>query len=152
MSGEPRAPERRAAPRTGAAVQSVAQLRYATWLDAGAKLGFVGLALGFAGYVFGLYEAQVALAALPELWDQPLAAYLERSGTPTGWAWLAQVHRKADLANLGGIALLAGASLLPLAVVIPIFFAARERTLALVCAATFAVVALSASGLLAAGH
>lgn len=145
-------PERRAAPRSEAAEQSAAQLRYATWLDAGAKAGFAVLALGFAVYVSGLFEVQVALAVLPDLWNQPLDVYLERSGTPTGWAWFAQVHRRADLANLTGIALLAGCSLAPLAAVIPIFLQARERTLAFVCAATFAVVALSATGLLALGH
>ena len=144
--------ERRAAPRGAAAEQSAAQLRYAAWLDAGAKLGFAVLALGFAAYVFGAYDALIPPAALPELWHQPLAVYLERTGTPTGWAWLAQVPHKADLANLTGIALLAGCSLPPLAAAIPIFLQARERTLALVCAAEFVVVALAASGLLAVGH
>ena len=144
--------ERRAAPRSAAAEQSAAQLRYATWLDAGAKFGFVVLLLGFALYVLGVVEPLVPLAALPQLWHEPLAVYLERSGTPTGWAWLAQVHERADLATLVGIALLAGSSLLALAAALPVFLRARERTLALVCAAVFAVVALSASGWLGLGH
>ena len=137
-------------PEAGAA-QSLAQLLYALLLDWGARLGFAVLVLGFALYVFGVLSPHVPLDQLPGLWGQPAARYLQATGTPTGWGWLALVH-KADLLNLVGIVLLAGCSLPPLLGVAWLYLKQRDTVLALICVLVLAVIVLAASGVLTAGH
>jgi len=137
-------------PEAGAA-QSLAQLLYALLLDWGARLGFAVLVLGFALYVFGVLSPHVPLDQLPGLWGQPAARYLHATGTPTGWGWLALVH-KADLLNLVGIVLLAGCSLPPLLGVAWLYLKQRDTVLALICVLVVAVIVLAASGVLTAGH
>jgi hypothetical protein len=131
--------------------QSPEQLLYARLLDWGARLGFVLLLAGFAVYVFGWADALVPLEQLPQLWNQPADVFRQRAGMPDGWAWLALVH-KADVANLLGIALLAGCSLPPLLAAMGLYLKRREWTPALLCAGVVAVVLLAASGLLGVGH
>jgi hypothetical protein len=137
----------------GAAVpqQSPEQLLYARLLDWGARLGFVLLVIGFAVYVFGWADALVPLEQLPQLWNQPADVFRQRAGMPAGWDWLALVH-EADVANLVGIALLAGCSLPPLLAAMGLYLKRREWTPALLCAGVIAVVLLAASGLLGVGH
>ena len=134
-----------------APLQSTEQLLYAQLLDWGARLGFVLLLVGFAVYVFGWADALVPLEQLPQLWNQPAHVFQQRTGMPAGWDWLALVH-KADVANLVGIALLAGCSLPPLLGAMGLYLKRREWTLALLCAGVVVVVVLAASGLLGAGH
>lgn len=133
------------------ATQPAAQLRYALLLDWGARIGFALLVAGFTVYLFGWWPPHVPVEQLPALWSQPLAVYLERSSTPTGWHWLALAHR-SDLGNLVGIALLAGSSLPPLLAVIALGLRQRDRVLATICALEVAVIALAASGVLTSGH
>jgi len=131
--------------------QSLEQLLYARLLDWGARLGFVLLLVGFAVYVFGWADALVPLEQLPQLWNQPADVFRQRTGMPDGWDWLALVH-KADVANLVGIALLAGCSLPPLLATMGLYLKQREWAPALLCAGVVVVVLLAASGLLGAGH
>jgi len=131
--------------------QSLEQLLYARLLDWGARLGFVLLLVGFAVYVFGWADALVPLEQLPQLWNQPADVFRQRTGMPAGWDWLALVH-KADVANLVGIALLAGCSLPPLLATMGLYLKQREWAPALLCAGVVVVVLLAASGLLGAGH
>jgi hypothetical protein len=131
--------------------QPTEQLLYAQLLDWGARLGFVVLVLGFAVYLSGWVDALVPLEQLPQLWNQPAAVFLQRTGQPAGWGWLRLLH-KADVANLLGIALLAGCSLPPLLAAMAHYLTQRARVHALLCAGVVAVVLLAASGLLGGGH
>ena len=131
--------------------QSPEQLLYARLLDWGARLGFVLLVAGFAAYVLGWADALVPLEQLPQLWNQSADVFRQRTGMPAGWDWLALVH-KADVANLVGIALLAGCSLPPLLAAMAHYLTQRARVHALLCAGVVAVVLLAASGLLGVGH
>ncbi len=131
--------------------QPAAQRRYSWLLGWGARIGLLALVASFTAYLLGWLAPHVPLEQLPGLWNQPVAIYLQRTGTPTGWGWLALAH-KGDLANLVGIALLAGCSLPPLLAVIPLYLKQRDRTLAAICALEVAVVVLAASGVLTAGH
>jgi hypothetical protein len=131
--------------------QAPEQLLYARLLDWGARLGFVLLVVGFAIYVFGWADALVPLEQLPQLWSQSADEFRQRAGMPAGWDWLALVHM-ADVANLVGIALLAGCSLPPLLAAMGLYLKQREWAPALLCAGVVAVVLLAASGLLGGGH
>ncbi len=124
---------------------------YAVLLDWGTRVGLVVLVLGFAAYVLGVVAPHVSLEQLPQLWNQPVAIYLQKTGTPTGWGWL--VHAgKGDIFNLFGIAILAGCSVPPLLGLIPLYLKRRDYAYAGICAAIVLVLVLAASGVLSGGH
>lgn len=124
--------------------------RYAFLLDWGSRVGVLALLLSFAAYVFGLLAPHVPLDTLPSLWNLPVNDYLQRTGTPTGWGWLVLVHR-GDMANLVGIALLAGCSIAPLLGLAWLYAKRRDSVYAAICAVILAVLVLAASGLLTGG-
>ena len=66
-----------------------AQEVYARWLDRGTKIAFAVCLATLLIYLSGALPPYVALQDLTELWTLPLAQYLERTGAPTGWGWLA---------------------------------------------------------------
>ena len=127
------------------------QMRYATWLDWGTRVGLVVLLASFAAYVLGLAESHVPVSRLPELWVHPVGRFLELTNSPTGWGWLALVHR-GDIAGLLGIAILAGSSVACLLALVPLYLARGDKAFAAVCLAEVAVVLLAASGWLSGGH
>lgn len=127
------------------------QLRYARWLDWGAKAGFAALVVGFLAYATGLLPAQVPFERLPELLALPLDRYLAATGTPTGWGWTALLAR-GEFASLVGIALLAGCSALCLLAIVPLYLRRRDTVYAVVCILEIAVLAFAASGVLTSGH
>lgn len=124
---------------------------YAVLLDWGTRIGLVFLVLSFVAYVFGFITPHVSLDQLPQLWNQPVAIYLQKTATPTGWGWL--VHAgKGDMLNLVGIAILAGCSLPPLLGLIPLYLKRRDHAYAGICAAIILVLVLAATGVLSGGH
>jgi hypothetical protein len=131
--------------------QQPAAMRYALLLNWGARVGLAALAFSFTGYLFGLLPPHVPLEHLPNVWNLPVATYLQLTDTPTGWGWLDLAH-KGDLVNLIGIALLAGCSIPPLLSVIPLFLKRRDIALAAICALIVSVLMLAASGILNSGH
>jgi hypothetical protein len=126
-------------------------LRYAQVLDGGTRLGLVLLLASFVLYVAGVLPPHVPLERLPELWHLPVGRYLELTGAPTGWSWLALLHR-GDVLGLSGIALLAGWSAVCLLSLLPIYRARGEAFYVGLCLAQVVVLLMAASGLLGAGH
>ena len=135
----------------GTVEQPVEQLLYARLLDWGARLGLLVLVLSFAAYMLGLAESHVPMRQLPELWEHPVGRYLELTQSPTGWGWLALVHR-GDVTGLVGIAILAGCSLVCLLALVPLYWRRGDRAFVALCLAEVAVVVLAASGWLTGGH
>ena len=138
-------------PSANAQQQQLEALRYAYLLDWGARLGVIALIASFAAYVFGVLPPFVPLAQLPHVWNQPVAAYLQQTATPTGWGWLALAH-KGDLSGLLGISILAGCSIPPLLSLIPLYLKQRDYVYAGICTMVIAVLVLAASGVLTGGH
>lgn len=140
---------------SAAAVHAQAQKteaeRYALLLDWSSRLGVFALLVSFAAYVFGLLTPHVALEQLPQLWSLPVKDYLEKTQTPTGWAWLALAYR-GDLSNLVGIALLSGSSFAPLIGMMVLYAKRKDVVYVGICAVIFCVLTLAASGVLTAGH
>jgi hypothetical protein len=123
------------------------QLHYARLLDIGSKAGFVMLVAGFLAYVTGVLEEHVGVDQLPALWGLSLAEYLRATQTPTGWGWIAHLH-KGEFAGLLGIAVLAGCSVVCLAAIVPIYARRGDRIYAVICTLEVLVVVLAASGIL----
>ena len=139
------------APDVAPASQPAEQLRYARLVDWGTRAGLLVLVLSFAAYLLGLAESHVPVQRLPELWQHPVGRYLELTNSPTGWGWLALIHR-GDIAGLLGIAILAGCSVLGLVALVPLYLRRGDKAFAVLCVAEVAVVLLAASGVLAGGH
>lgn len=131
--------------------QPTEQVLYARLLDAGTRIGLAVLVAAFVAYAFGLVTPHVPLERLPEVWALPVSQFLEATGLPAGWQWVRFAHR-GDVANLVGIAVLAGCSLLALIALVGLYLRRGERLYAAICAAEIAVVVLAASGVLTAGH
>jgi hypothetical protein len=126
------------------------QERYARCLDLSTKTAFVVLLCAFPLYVGGILPPYVPLEQLPELWQLPLARYLERTGAPTGWQWL-RVVSLGDYANYLGVSLLALIVLLCDLAVLPSLLKRGERVLAALAMAQIVVLAAAASGSFAGG-
>jgi hypothetical protein len=131
--------------------QQAEALRYAFLLDWGARIGLIALILSFTAYMLGILTPHVPLDQLPSVWNLPVATYLARTATPTGWGWLALAHT-GDLSNLIGISLLAGCSLPPLLGLLPLYLKRRDYVYAVLCALIVLVLVLAASGILTGGH
>lgn len=143
-----------AAPASATGGQPAEQLRYARWLNWGTRAGLAVLIASFAAYVLGLFGSHVPVERLPELWEHPVGRYLELTGLPTGWGWLALIH-KGDVAGLAGIVILAGCSLPALLALVPLFLrrgGRGDRAFAVLCLAEVAVIVLAASSWLGGGH
>jgi len=132
-------------------LQKAEAARYASFLDWGTRLGLLVLILGFAAYVLGLTTPLVALQDLPQLWNQPVAVFQQKTGTPLGWGWLTMLG-KGDMLNLLGIAILAGCSVPPLIGLIPLYLRRRDYTYVGICLVIVLVLMLAASGVLTGGH
>lgn len=127
------------------------QLAYARWLDRGSRAGLVVLVLLFAAYVAGVTDPHVPHENLPQLWRLPVGQFLAETGLPAGWGWLAHAHR-GDIANLVGIGLLAGSSLLALLALLPLYARRGDRVFLAVAVLQIVVLLLAASGVLRVGH
>lgn len=130
---------------------SAAELRYASWLDWGARLGFVALLAAFIVYVFGLVPTTVPIAELPRLWGLSASDYARATGMPMGWGWLHQWAQGESLA-LAAMAVLAAITMLCFVRLIPIFVAARDWPYLCICIAELVVLATAAAGIGGAGH
>ena len=126
---------------------SVDQLRYATLLIWGTRLGVVILAGSFTAYVFGLLPAFIPIEQMPSLWTLPAHEYLDKTGTGTGWYWISHLAN-GEFASLLGIATLAACSIAGLGALIPDYVRRRDFAYAVICLLSIAVVLLAASGAL----
>ena len=124
---------------------------YALLLEWGTRVGLVVLVVGFTAYLLGFMTPLVSLQELPQLWSQPVAVYLQKTGTPTGWRWLA-LAGKGDMINLVGIAILSGCSVPPMLGLVWLYLKRRDYVYASICTVIILVLVLAASGLLSRGH
>jgi hypothetical protein len=126
------------------------ELIYARWLAWGARAGLALLVAAFLAYLSGWAEPLIPLPDLPRLWTLPLERYLEASGAPTGWRWLALAAR-GDYANLAGVAVLGLVSLVCYLRLLGILITRGERALAAIALLQIVVLAAAASGLFTGG-
>ncbi len=92
---------------------------YASWLEAGTRVGLAVLAATFAVYALGFLDPLVAHPELARLWALPVDRYVGATGAPTQWGWLGFLD-KGDYLNLVGVALLALVTVACYARIIPV--------------------------------
>lgn len=134
-------------PNHHALSQPSQQLRYASLLEWGARIGLAVLTASFFAYASGLLPAHVPPENLPRLWSQPVGQYLAQTHSPTGWGLLPLLHR-GDVLGLAGIVILAGCSVVGLLALVPMYAARRDKVFAALCLIEASVVLVAASGLL----
>jgi hypothetical protein len=127
------------------------RLHYARALDAGMKIGLAVLAGGFLLYAFGWVSPLVPLDVLPRMWILPVGDYLQATGMPRGWGWIALLG-EGDVLALLGIAVLAAVPLVSLLALIPLYAGRRDWIFLFIVTLQIGVIALAASGVLAAFH
>lgn len=134
-----------------AAKQPTEQRWFAWWIEWGGRIGLLWLIVSFSLYITGVLPSTIPPERLAELWNLPLADYLQRSGAPTGWAWLRQINQ-GEGATLAGVALLAGCAVPALLALMPLFRRRRDLPYLVLCAAQVVVLLLAASGWISGGH
>jgi hypothetical protein len=126
------------------------ELIYARWLAWSTRIALGALIATFFLYMAGVLQPLIAVERLPAVWGLPVDRFLAATRAPSGWGWLA-VARSGDYANLIGVAMLCLVTVLCYLRALPVLFR-RSRALGVLAALQIAVLALAASGLLAAGH
>lgn len=127
------------------------QMRYATLLEWGSRIGLAILVASFAAYAFGILPPLLPVEQLPMFWT--LSADELRTGTavPGGWGWVTLLGR-GDMLTFLGIAILALCSLPALMAIVPVYARRRDWVYATLCVLEVLVIALAASGLLGGAH
>jgi len=126
------------------------QRLYARWLDAATKTGFAALLCAFLLYVSGALPPYGPLERLPELWGLPVGRYLERTGAPTGWRWVALMDH-GDYLSLAAVALFGLITPVCYLRIVTPLLRHGERLQAALAVAQIAVLAAAISGLFAGG-
>ena len=135
------------------------QLLYANILEKGMLMGLATMFVTFALYVFGVMEAAIPRHHISGLWNQPVNVYLEAinhnylhwENLPTGWSWMYLIH-KGDFINFAPVAILSGVTIVCYLAIVPGLFKRGDRAYAVMALVEVIILALAASGLLAAGH
>jgi len=126
------------------------QILYANILFYGCWLGIFVMIVTYFLYVFGLLEPHVPLQRISQCWAEPVGKYVEGSGIPLGWGWVALLG-KGDFLNFVGIVFLAGLTVLCFLTLVPAYVAQKRWIFAAIATIEVLVLILAASGILATG-
>ncbi len=135
------------------------QLLYANILQVGMYIGLTLLLVTFALYTSGIVAPAVPVEQLPDYWTMNVHDYLEATNRDhlrhehpiTGWSWLG-VLGKGDYLNFLGIALLSGVTIVCFVGIVPTLIRKGDRAYVVMALLEVVILALAASGILAAGH
>jgi len=135
------------------------QLVYAKVLEIGMYLGLMILFITFALYVSGILAPAVPVDQISSYWSQGVHEYLEAVNhdylhmehPPTGWAWLGMLGR-GDFLNFVGIAILSGITIICYLAIVPTLLRKKDNAYLAMSLVEVLILALAASGILAAGH
>ena len=92
---------------------------YARWLEWGTRVALAVLIASFLAYVLALSDPHLPPQELAKLWEFPVDHYIAATGAPTGWGWLALVH-KSDYLIFLAVALLGFISVLCYVRIVPL--------------------------------
>ncbi|MBF0137343.1 MAG: hypothetical protein H7833_18745 [Magnetococcus sp. DMHC-1] len=127
------------------------QIIYARLLNIGWKIGFAMLLVSFAIYIFGLLPGVIPLEEMHQYWSISARDYLAKAHLHTGWSWVHLVN-KGDYLNYVGIAFLAMITLVCYLRIIPVLLKKKDFVYFVLAMLEVVILALAASGILAAGH
>ena len=94
---------------------------YARWLAWGTHLALAVLIASFLAYALALRDPHLPPQELVRLWAFPVDHYIAASGAPTGWGWLALLH-KSDYLIFVAVAMLGLVTVVCYARIVPVLF------------------------------
>lgn len=127
-----------------------AQMDYATLLFWGAWIGMGIMTVTYLMYMLGIGSPHIPLHEVTGNWGQGLHHFVEVTGSPTGWDWLALIG-KADYMNFVGLAILALITILCYLPLIPAYLKSGDTIYAVFAALEVVVLTVAASGVLGSG-
>jgi hypothetical protein len=126
------------------------QLLYASILNKGMILGFLGLIVTFIIYGAGILKPIIPLGEVQNYWVMPVGDYLHESGIKAGWAWLGNLGY-GDMLNFVPIALLSGLSIVCYLAIIPGLLKKKDTAYVVLALVEVIVLCVAASGILGSG-
>lgn len=127
------------------------QISYANLLYWGAWIAIAILVVTYILYVTGLISPHISLVDIPKYWSMSVGEYLEQSGAPHGWGWVALLGR-GDYLNFVGIALLAAMTIVCfLVALLPGYAKKRDWLYVGIVVAEVIILVTAASGILGGG-
>ncbi|NAZ29616.1 MAG: hypothetical protein GU354_00375 [Caldimicrobium sp.] len=127
------------------------QLAYASLLDLGRKIGFIGLVITFIIYLFQLLPSYIPPNELLSYLKLNLHDYLEKTGIQQGWFWITML-RYGDFLTFLPICFLAFVTIFCFLRIIPIFLKKGDKVYAFLSLLQALILLLAASGFLKVGH
>jgi len=141
-----------AEPEVHASLESTPeQIRYASALEKGTRLGLLCLFITFPLYILGVIEPQTPIEKVHESLSLQAHEYQAQTGSERGWGWL-RMLRRGDCLNFIGIVILAGVTAVCYIAVVPLMFQRGDRIYAVLALLQVVVLIFAASGVLAGGH
>ena len=126
------------------------QITYANILFYGAWLGIFLLFATYGLYVLGVVEPLVDVELVSRSWHLGVREYLQVTGSPHGWGWVALLGT-GDFMNFAGMALLAVLTIICYLVLLPGYLRRKDKAYAVICILEVLVLSLAATGLLGGG-
>lgn len=126
------------------------QVKYANLLLYGSWLGIVVLAVTFMLYATGIMPSYIEPSQMQNYWGMKASEYLEVAKIPHGWGWLGMIGY-GDFIPLIGIAFLGGLTIIGYMILLPAYFAKKDRVYSSIVILEILVLTLAASGILKAG-
>jgi hypothetical protein len=127
------------------------QIRYASLLEKGMRLGLACLLITFPLYVCGIIQPHIPLDKVHECWTLSAEEYHNEAGVEPGWGWTSMLGY-GDFLNFIGITILAGVTALCYLGIIPLLLKRRDTIYAVLAVLQVLVLALAASGIFAVKH
>lgn len=127
------------------------QLAYARILGITSTVGMVFIAAGFLVYVFGLLPSGVPASDVAAYWHLRAAELHSQIPVPSGWDWIGMLNR-GDALSYASIIYLASATIICLAVVVPVFMKEKDRIYTLISIIQVMVLVFAAAGILSSKH
>lgn len=122
------------------------QLVYAAVLDVVSHTGMVLIAVGFLAYVARLLPLTVSIEDIASHWHLRAGEMNRLLAVPSGWSWV-QDPLHGDVLSFISIIFLSMAAMICLVAVIPVFFAEKNRTYALIALLQVLVLAAAVVGI-----
>jgi phosphoglycerol transferase MdoB-like AlkP superfamily enzyme len=127
------------------------QLAYASLLDLGRKIGFIGLVITFIIYLFQLLPSYIPPNELLSYLKLNLHDYLEKTGIQQGWYWVTML-RYSDFLPFLPICFLPFVTIICFFSILPILLKKGDKVYVFLSIIQILILLLAASGFLKVGH
>ncbi len=126
------------------------QILYASILNKGMMIGFLGLCATFAVYALGILSPMIPIGEVQHYWVMSVADYLQESGIKAGWAWAGNLSY-GDMLNFAPIAFLSGLTVVCYLAIIPGLLRKKDKAYVVLAVLEVVVLSVAASGILGSG-